>query len=73
MGADVKQTAEQFEQVGNAIAQVGRTRAGQQGLLRRARWQAFSAKAAATLLLEIGLIKAAPANMDTLFDTTFLN
>ncbi|CAN5613153.1 ABC transporter substrate-binding protein [soil metagenome] len=68
MGADVKQTAEQFEASQSKIKWADRA--------ANARFfageiQAFN-KDAAALLLEIGVIKQVPANLDSLFDTSFL-
>lgn len=69
MGADVKQTAEQFEKSQSKIKWADRE-ANKKFFAGEI--QAFN-KDAAALLLEIGVIKSAPANMDTLFDTSFLN
>jgi NitT/TauT family transport system substrate-binding protein len=69
MGADVKQTAEQFEKSQSKLKWADREANKK---FFGGEIQAFN-KEAAALLLEIGVIKAAPANMDTLFDTTFLN
>jgi NitT/TauT family transport system substrate-binding protein len=68
MGADVKQTAEQFEASQSKLQWADRA--------ANARFfggeiQAFN-KDAAALLLEIGVIKQAPANLDSLYDTSFL-
>ncbi len=68
MGADVKQTAEQFE----------KSQAKIQWADREANMKFFNGdiqafnKEAAVLLQEIGVIKTAPTNMDALFDTSFL-
>jgi len=69
MGADVKQTAEQFEKSQAKIKWADREANKK---FFGGEIQAFN-KEAAALLLEIGVIKTAPANMDTLFDTSFLN
>ncbi len=69
MGADVKQTAEQFEKSQSKIKWADREANKK---FFNGEIQAFN-KEAAELLLEIGVIKAKPANLDTLFDTTFLN
>ena len=69
MGADVKQTAEQFEQSQAKIKWADRD-ANKKFFTGEI--QAFN-KDAAALLLEIGVIKTAPTNMDTLYDTSFLN
>lgn len=69
MGADVKQTAEQFEKSQSKIKWADREANKK---FFNGEIQAFN-KEAAELLLEIGVIKAIPANMDTLFDTSFLN
>ncbi len=69
MGADVKQTAEQFEKSQSKIKWADREANKK---FFNGEIQAFN-KEAAELLLEIGVIKTAPANMDSLFDTTFLN
>lgn len=68
MGADVKQTAEQFEK-----SQANIRWADREANLRffNGEIQAFNAEAA-VLLQEIGVIKSAPTNMDSLFDTRFL-
>jgi NitT/TauT family transport system substrate-binding protein len=68
MGADVKQTAEQFEASQAKIKWADR--AANQKFFN-GEIQAFN-KDAAALLLEIGVIKAAPANLDSLYDTSFL-
>jgi len=68
MGADVKQTAEQFE----------RSQAKIQWADREANMKFFNGeiqafnKEAAVLLREIGVIKTDPGNTDLLFDTSFL-
>ena len=68
MGADVKQSPEQFEKSQSKI----------QWADREANMKFFSGdiqafnKEAAVLLQEIGVIKTAPTNMDALFDTSFL-
>jgi len=69
MGADVKQTAEQFEQSQSKLKWADREANKK---FFSGEIQAFN-KEAAALLLEIGVIKTQPANMDTLFDTSFLN
>ncbi len=69
MGADVKQTPEQFEKSQSKIKWADREANKK---FFNGEIQAFN-KEAAELLLEIGVIKAKPANLDTLFDTTFLN
>lgn len=68
MGADVKQTAEQFETSQSKIQWADR-----EANIRffNGEIQAFN-KEAATLLLETGVIRAIPANLDSLFDTQFL-
>ena len=68
MGADVKQTAEQFEASQSKLQWADR--AGNDKFFK-GEIQAFS-KQAAALLLEIGVIKQVPANLDSLFDTSFL-
>jgi NitT/TauT family transport system substrate-binding protein len=68
MGADVKQTAEQFEQSQAKIQWADR--AANQKFFN-GEIQAFN-KDAAALLQEIGVIKQAPANLDSLYDTSFL-
>ena len=69
MGADVKQTAEQFEKSQSKIKWADRA-ANKKFFTGEI--QAFNNEAA-ELLLEIGVIKTKPGDMDTLFDTTFLN
>ena len=69
MGADVKQTAEQFEQSQSKIKWADREANKK---FFGGEIQAFN-KEAAALLLEIGVIKTLPDNMDTLFDTSYLN
>ena len=69
MGADVKQTAEQFEKSQSKIKWADREANKK---FFNDEIQAFN-KEAAELLLEIGVIKTKPTNLDTLFDTTFLN
>lgn len=69
MGADVKQTAEQFEQSQSKIKWADRAANKK---FFNGEIQAFN-KEAAALLLEIGVIKTLPSNMDTLFDTSYLN
>lgn len=69
MGADVKQTAEQFEKSQAKIKWADR-----EANIKffNGEIQAFN-KEAAVLLQEIGVIKTAPpANLDSLFDTRFL-
>ncbi|CAN5338691.1 ABC transporter substrate-binding protein [soil metagenome] len=68
MGADTKQTAEQFEK-----SQAKLKWADREANVRffNGEIQAFN-KDAAVLLQEIGVIKTAPTNMDSLFDTSFL-
>ena len=68
MGADVKQTAEQFEASQAKIKWADRA-ANEKFFSGEI--QAFN-KDAAALLLEIGVIKAAPSNLDSLYDTSFL-
>ncbi|MFJ5367670.1 ABC transporter substrate-binding protein [Bosea sp. CER48] len=67
MGADVKQTGEQF---GKSAAFLRWSDAEGNKKFFSGDWQAFSAKAA-DLLLEIGLIKAKP-DLATLVDTKFV-
>jgi len=67
MGADVKQTAEQF---GRSAAYLRWADAAGNKQFFSGEWQAFSAKAA-DLLLEIGLIKAKPP-LESLVDTRFV-
>ncbi len=69
MGADVKQTAEQFEKSQEKIKWADRAANKK---FFSGEIQAFN-KDAAALLMEIGVIKTLPANMDTLFDTSYLN
>ena len=69
MGADVKQTAEQFEKSQEKIKWADREANKK---FFNGEIQAFN-KEAAALLLEIGVIKSLPAIMDTLFDTSYLN
>ena len=68
MGADVKQTAEQFERSQSKIRWADRD-----ANLKffDGEIQAFN-KEAAALLHEIGVIKSVPANLDSLFDTSYL-
>jgi NitT/TauT family transport system substrate-binding protein len=68
MGADVKQSAEQFEASQAKIKWADRE-ANKKFFAGEI--QAFN-KDAAALLLEIGVIKQAPANLDSLYDTSFL-
>ena len=68
MGADVKQTAEQFEKSQAKIKWADRAANKK---FFSGEIQAFN-KEAAELLLEIGVIKTKPENMDTLFDTTYI-
>jgi len=68
MGADVKQTAEQFEASQAKIKWADRAANAK---FFDGEIQAFN-KDAAALLLEIGVIKAAPSNLDSLYDTSFL-
>jgi NitT/TauT family transport system substrate-binding protein len=68
MGADVKQTAEQFEASQSKLKWADRAANAK---FFAGEIQAFN-KDAAALLLEIGVIKQAPANMDSLYDTSFL-
>jgi NitT/TauT family transport system substrate-binding protein len=68
MGADVKQTAEQFEASQAKLKWADR--AANEKFFG-GEIQAFN-KDAAALLLEIGVIKQAPANLDSLYDTSFL-
>ena len=67
MGADVKQTGEQF---GKSAGFLRWSDAEGNKKFFAGDWQAFSAKAA-DLLLEIGLIKAKP-DLATLVDTKFV-
>ena len=68
MGADVKQTAEQFEKSQSKIQWADR-----EANIKffNGEIQAFN-KEAAVLLREIGVIRTDPGNMDALFDTSFL-
>ena len=68
MGADVKQTAEQFERSQSKIRWADRD-----ANLKffDGEIQAFN-KEAAALLHEIGVIKSVPANLDSLYDTSYL-
>lgn len=68
MGADVKQSPEQFEKSQSKIKWADR-----EANIKffNGEIQAFN-KEAAVLLQEIGVIKTAPTNMDALFDTSFL-
>jgi NitT/TauT family transport system substrate-binding protein len=68
MGADVKQTAEQFEKSQAKIKWADREANKK---FFGGEIQAFN-KEAAALLLEIGVIKTAPTDMDSLYDTSFL-
>ena len=68
MGADVKQTAEQFEASQAKIKWADRAANAK---FFGGEIQAFN-KDATALLLEIGVIKAAPSNLDSLYDTSFL-
>ncbi len=68
MGADVKQTGEQFGKLGEVPALAGPR--GEPEILRRRASQQFS-KEAADLLLEVGIIKAMP-DITTLVDTRFI-
>ena len=68
MGADVKQTAEQFEKSQSKIKWADREANKK---FFNGEIQAFN-KDAADLLLEIGVIKKKP-DLDTLFDTSYLN
>ena len=69
MGADVKQTAEQFEKSQEKIKWADRAANKK---FFGGEIQAFN-KEAAALLMEIGVIKSLPSNMDTLFDTSYLD
>lgn len=69
MGADVKQNAEQFEKSQAKLKWADRAANKK---FFGGEIQAFN-KEAAALLLEIGVIKAIPANLDALYDTSFLN
>ena len=69
MGADVKQTAEQFEKSQEKIKWADRAANKK---FFGGEIQAFN-KEAAALLMEIGVIKSLPPNMDTLFDTSYLD
>ena len=68
MGADVKQSPEQFEK-----SQANIRWADRDANIKffNGEIQAFN-KEAAVLLQEIGVIKSAPTNLDSLFDTQFL-
>ena len=68
MGADVKQTAQQFEESQSMLKWADRAANAK---FFNGEIQAFN-KDAAALLLETGVIKKVPANMDSLFDTSFL-
>ena len=68
MGADVKQSPEQFEKSQSKIQWADREANMK---FFNGEIQAFN-KEAAVLLQEIGVIKTAPTNMDALFDTSFL-
>lgn len=68
MGADVKQSPEQFEKSQSKIKWADRDANIK---FFNGEIQAFN-KEAAVLLQEIGVIKTAPTNMDALFDTSFL-
>lgn len=68
MGADVKQSAEQFEKSQSKIKWADREANAK---FFGGELQAFN-KDAAAVLLEVGVIKAVPANMDALFDASFL-
>ncbi|MGJ7488257.1 ABC transporter substrate-binding protein [Variovorax sp. LT2P21] len=68
MGADVKQSPEQFEKSQSKIKWADREANVK---FFGGEIQAFN-KEAAVLLQEIGVIKTAPTNMDALFDTSFL-
>ncbi|MGA0571736.1 ABC transporter substrate-binding protein [Variovorax sp. VNK109] len=68
MGADVKQTAEAFEKSQSKIMWADRE---ENMKFFNGQIQAFNAEAA-PLLLETGVIKAIPANLNALFDTSFL-
>jgi len=68
MGADVKQTPEQFEASQSKLQWADR--AGNAKFFN-GEIQAFN-KEAAQLLLDIGVIKQVPANLDALYDTSYL-
>ena len=68
MGAEVKQTAEQFEASQSKVQWADRAANAK---FFGGEIQAFN-KDAAALLLEIGVIRQAPANLDSLYDTSFL-
>ena len=68
MGADVKQTGEQFEASAKYLRWAN---AEDNKKFFSGEWQAFSKKAA-DLLLEIGVIKAIPADLNKLADTRFM-
>ena len=68
MGADVKQTAQQFEESQSKLKWADRAATAK---FFNGEIQAFN-KDASALLLEVGVIKQVPANMDSLFDTSFL-
>jgi len=68
MGADVKQTAQQFEESQSMLKWADRAANAK---FFNGEVQAFN-KDAAALLLETGVIKKVPTNMDSLYDTSFL-
>jgi len=68
MGADVKQTAQQFEESQSMLKWADRAANAK---FFNGEIQAFN-KDAAALLLETGVIKKVPTNMDSLYDTSFL-
>lgn len=68
MGADVKQSAQQFEESQSKLKWADRAANAK---FFNGEIQAFS-KDAAALLLEVGVIKQVPANLDSLYDTSFL-
>ena len=68
MGADVKQTGEQFEQVGDVPALAGPR--GEPEVLRR-RARSRSARRRPTCCWRSGIIKQMP-DLDTLVDTQFI-
>ena len=68
MGADVKQTGEQFEELGEVPALAGQ--GGEPEILRR-RARSSSARRRRDLLLELGIIKAMP-DIATIVDTSYI-
>ena len=68
MGADVKQTGEQFEASSKYLRWAN---AEDNKKFFSGEWQAFTKKAA-DLLLEVGIIKQIPADLSKLADTRFV-